>query len=140
MRYLLDTDTISFMVRRDAKVLERMSSTPRSWLVVSSVTLMELEFGMARRPERRAALEAILDPFLADVSLLPFTPLDAQATAAVRAALAGTGQPIGPYDVMLAGTALTRGLTVVTGNTREFTRVSGLLVEDWRSQSKKLGG
>jgi tRNA(fMet)-specific endonuclease VapC len=133
MRYLLDADTISFMVRRDANVLARLMSTPRTWLVVSSVTLMELEFGMARKPERRAALEAILKPFLDDVSIVPFTPQDAQATAAVRAALALSGQPIGPYDVMLAGMGLCRGLTVVTGNTREFQRVSGLLVEDWRT-------
>jgi tRNA(fMet)-specific endonuclease VapC len=74
MRYLLDTDTISFMVRREAKVLARISTTPRTWMAVSSVTMMELEFGMMRKPERRTALEAILNPFLADISILPFAP------------------------------------------------------------------
>jgi tRNA(fMet)-specific endonuclease VapC len=65
--------------------------------------------------------------------LLPFTVEDARAAGALRAALRRRGRPIGPYDVLLAGSALARGLVLVTGNAREFGRVTGLLVDDWRA-------
>jgi len=63
---------------------------------------------------------------------LPFDEADAQAAAGVRAALHRQGQPIGAYDVLIAGCGLARGLVVVTSNVAEFQRVSGLIVENWR--------
>jgi tRNA(fMet)-specific endonuclease VapC len=63
---------------------------------------------------------------------VPFDEADAQAAAAIRAALKTKGQPIGAYDVLIAGTGLARGLVVVTSNVSEFKRVSGLQVEKWR--------
>ena len=66
------------------------------------------------------------------IATLPNDEADAQATAAIRAALKTRGQPIGAYDVLIAGTGLARGLVVVTSNVGEFKRVSGLRVEDWR--------
>ena len=62
----------------------------------------------------------------------PFDEADAQAAAAIRAALKTSGQPIGAYDVLIAGTGLARGLVLVTSNIGEFRRLSGLQVEDWR--------
>jgi tRNA(fMet)-specific endonuclease VapC len=132
MRYLLDADTISFFLRHEPKILGRLQATSPDLIALSTVTLVEIEYGLNRKPERRAALEAVLLPFFADIHLLPYLPEDARATAAIRASLAQIGQPIGPYDVMLAGTALARGLILVSGNTREFSRVAGLLLEDWQ--------
>lgn len=66
------------------------------------------------------------------IATLPFDAADARAAAAIRAALKTRGQPIGAYDVLIAGTALARGLVVVTSNPGEFKRVSGLQLEDWR--------
>ena len=66
------------------------------------------------------------------LSTLPLTEADAQAAAAVRAARQRHGQPIGAYDVLIAGCGLARGLIVVTANSGEFQRVSGLVVENWR--------
>lgn len=121
------------MVRREPKVLQRLEATSPSLLVISTVTLMELEYGLQRQPQRRSDIEAVLLPFLQDINIVPYNLEDARATAAVRAALAGSGQPVGPYDVMLAGVGLARGLTIVSGNLREFGRVAGLLAEDWRA-------
>lgn len=132
MRYLLDADTVSFFVRREPKVLARLQTTSPDLLALSTVTVMEIEYRLNRKPERRAALEAILLPFFNDIHILPYSPEDVRATAAIRASLSQSGQPIGPYDVMLAGTALARGLILVSSNTREFSRVSGLLLEDWQ--------
>ena len=70
---------------------------------------------------------------LTDLEVFAYGPEDATATAAVRAALTKRGKPIGPYDLMIAGTALRRGLVMVTSNGAEFTRITGLIVEDWRT-------
>jgi tRNA(fMet)-specific endonuclease VapC len=132
MRYLLDADTVSFFVRRESKVLERLQATSPDLLALSTVTLMEIEYGLNRKPERRTALEALLLPFFDDIHILSYSPEDARATAAIRASLSHSGQPIDPYDVMLAGIALARGLILVSSNTREFSRISGLILEDWK--------
>lgn len=63
---------------------------------------------------------------------MPFERADAQATAAIRAALKRKGTPIGAYDLMIAGAGLARGMIVVTANVGEFMRVDGLQVENWR--------
>jgi tRNA(fMet)-specific endonuclease VapC len=76
---------------------------------------------------------AKVDLLLAVVSELPFDADAARAAARIRAALESQGQMIGPYDVLLAGHAITAGLTLVTDNTAEFTRVSGLRVENWKT-------
>lgn len=74
----------------------------------------------------------MLDAFFSTIATLRFDEADAKAAAAIRAALKTTGQPIGAYDVLIAGTGLARGLVVVTSNVGEFKRVGGLQVEDWR--------
>ncbi|WP_027482726.1 PIN domain-containing protein [Deinococcus pimensis] len=135
MRYLLDADTLSFVTRGHPDVIRRLAATSPSALAVSAVTLMEIEYGLARRPEKRAVVEEVLDPLFEDIHVLPYAVEDARATANVRATLAATGQPIGPYDVLLAGTALARGLVLVSHNTREYGRVGGLRVEDWTASA-----
>lgn len=132
MRYLLDADTISFFVRRHPTVLERLKATPPELVAVSSITAMEIEFGLQRKPERRASVEPIVAALFEAVEVLPYGLAEARATAAVRAALERQGQPIGVYDVLVAGTALANGLIVVSGNVREYRRVAGLAAEDWR--------
>jgi tRNA(fMet)-specific endonuclease VapC len=74
----------------------------------------------------------MIESMLKVVELLPLTVEDARAAGTIRAALRRRGAPIGPYDVLLAGCAMTRGLTLVTANVRELGRVAGLAVEDWR--------
>jgi tRNA(fMet)-specific endonuclease VapC len=68
------------------------------------------------------------------MALPPYEAEDAAATAAARAALAKRRKPIGPYDVMVAGTAMRRGLVMVTSNRGEFERIHGLVLEDWRAE------
>lgn len=70
---------------------------------------------------------------LSAVTTLPYSAEDARASASLRVALERKGKPIGAYDVLIAGTALARGLVLVTANRREFERVSGLRLENWRA-------
>jgi len=131
MRYLLDTNAVSDFFKRQPQVIARFRSTAPSQLAVSTVTVMEIEYGFGRNPAARERLGATWTALLADLHLLPYEARDALHTAQVRVQLAELGTPIGPFDLQLAGTALARNLTLVTHNTAEFTRVPGLMVEDW---------
>ena len=132
MKYLLDTCTVSDFVKGQPNVLARVKATPPNLIGVSALTRMEVDYGLALNTERAKKLAPILDVFFSTIATLPFDEADAQAAAAIRAALKTQGQPIGAYDVLIAGTGLARGLVVVTSNVGEFKRVSGLQVEDWR--------
>ena len=135
IRYLLDTDTVSFAVSGSGHVRLHLAAHPVTALAISSVTVMEIEFGLTRAPAKRAAVEAALGLWLPQVAVLEYSEQDARVTASVRTALRAQGQPVGPYDLLNAGTALARGLTVVTHNVREYERVAGLRVEDWVTHS-----
>lgn len=132
MRYLLDTCTVSDFVRGEAGVLARVKATPPQEIAVTTVTRMEVDYGLALDSGRARKLLPVLEAFFAQVKTLPFERPDAQATAAIRAALKRKGTPIGAYDLMIAGAGLARGLIVVTANVGEFMRVDGLQVENWR--------
>ena len=132
MRYLLDTCTVSDFVKGQPNVLARLKATPPKMLGVSAITAMEVGYGLALNAERARKLAPVLQAFFSVVATVSFDQADAQAAAAIRAALKLQGQPIGAYDVLIAGTGLARGLVVVTSNVKEFNRVSGLQVEDWR--------
>lgn len=132
MKYLLDTCTVSDFVKGQPNVLARVKTTSPNLIAVSALTRMEVNYGLALNAVRARKLAPVLDAFFSAIATLPFDEADAQAAAAIRAALKTKGQPIGAYDVLIAGTGLARGLVVVTSNVSEFKRVIGLQVEDWR--------
>lgn len=132
MKYLLDTCTVSDFVKGQTNVIARVKATSPQLIAVSALTRMEVDYGLALNAARAKQLSPMLDAFFASIVTLPFDESEAKAAAAIRAGLKTRGQPIGAYDVLIAGTALARGLIVVTSNVGEFKRVGGLLVEDWR--------
>jgi len=100
-------------------------------IAVPVIVVMELRYGVARARNPIRA-RATLDNFLAaPFQILPFTEDDAERTGIIRADLARRGLTIGPFDVLIAAQALERDLTLVTNNTREFSRVPRLKIEDW---------
>ncbi len=132
MKYLLDTCTVSDFVKGKPNVLARLKSIAPNLIAVSVLTRMEVAYGLALNAERARKLAPMLQAFFSVVATLPFDEVDAQAAAAIRAALKTKGQPIGAYDVLIAGTALAKGLVVVTSNLGEFQRIGGLQIEDWQ--------
>lgn len=132
MKYLLDTCTVSDFVKGESGVTARIKSTPPSQFAVSTVTRMEIAYGLALNPARARTLAPMLEAFLSVIASLSLDDADAQAAASIRAALKSRGQPIGAYDLLIAGTGLARGLVLVTANVGEFERVGGLQVENWR--------
>jgi tRNA(fMet)-specific endonuclease VapC len=132
MKYLLDTCTVSDFVKGQPNMLARIKAISPTLVAVSALSRMEVEYGLALNADRARKLAPVLQAFFSTISTLPFEVADALAAAAIRAALKTKGQPIGAYDVLIAGTALARGLVVVTSNVGEFQRIGGLQVEDWR--------
>lgn len=132
MKYLLDTCTVCDFVKGLPKVLARINANPPDLLAVSALTRMEVAYGLALNSTRARKLAPMLEAFFAVVATLPFDAADAQAAAAIRAVLKVKGRSIGAYDVLIAGTALARGLVIVTSSVGEVRRVGGLQVEDWR--------
>lgn len=132
MRFLLDTNVLSDFVRGDARVQARLRAQDPTDIAVSTITAMEIEYGLQLVPARRKSIAPVMDALFASTALLAFSPEDAKAAASVRATLRRRGLPIGPYDVLLAGCALARGLVLVTANVAEFERVASLSVENWR--------
>lgn len=128
MRFLLDTNVfIAAMTLRNQIVQQRMIDM-QSRIDLSAIVMHRLLFGayksdrIAENLERIAAL---------GIPVLDFNAEDARAAGEIRATLKRRGTPIGPYDVLIAGQAMARGLTLVTANTSEFSRVEGLSLADW---------
>ena len=127
---MLDTNTISFHVRRSSAALQRkLHATDASQVALSVVTEMELRFGLERNPALR--IRPHVEDLLAGITILALDSDVARAYARVHAQLEADGSPIGPLDRMIASHALTLGLTLVTNNLREMRRVTGLRCEDW---------
>lgn len=130
MPWLLDTNILIAISKRDPAVLPNLQRRKAHDLVLSSVVLAEIEYGIAksaRREHNRQVFDAILRNFTV-------SPFDAQASrhyGEVRAGLERRGRPIGPNDLMIAAHALALDATLVTDNVRELSRVDGLRVENW---------
>jgi len=128
-RYMLDADTVSYALRGQGRVAARLLEHQPSELCVSAVTLAELNFGAEAR--RSQKIRRAIRSFTKDVTVVPFDEASAERFGVVAAALSTRGRPIGLYDTLVAAQALALGLTVVTNNTRHFSRVPGLAVENW---------
>lgn len=132
MKYLLDTCVISDFVKGDTNTLTMLKRVSPHDIAISSVTVMEIQYGLVLNPNRAKIIEPIIRDLLKSITILEFDSNDAMKTASIRACLKQRGQPIGSYDILLAGTALSHNLTFVTSNTNEFNRVDGLVLENWR--------
>lgn len=130
--YLLDTCTLVDLLRaKDLLVADRFTAA-QGRVFASTVSIMELVCGAERSTDplgNRAQVEALLTL----VGTRDFDLAAAEHAAHVRAVLLSADTPIGPYDTQIAGHALALGMTVVTANTSELTRVPGLAVESWRA-------
>jgi tRNA(fMet)-specific endonuclease VapC len=131
MLYLLDTNTCIAAMRNSPLVVQRMAADSPGDCAVSTITGYELYTGVAKCANP-AKERSKVDLLLAVLSELPFDADAAREAARIRATLESQGSRIGPYDVLLAGHAIATGLTLVTDNTGEFTRVAGLSVENWK--------
>jgi tRNA(fMet)-specific endonuclease VapC len=130
VKFLLDTNTCVYAIKRFPSVIERLQGHSPEDLGVAVITLAELWFG-ARKSSRPERTRASVDAFLLPLEIIPLDRDAAEAYAEIRLRLERLGRPIGERDLLIAAIARSRDLTVVTHNVGEFGRVPGLTVEDW---------
>ena len=134
MNYLLDTNAVVALLRnKPAEVRERyrQAEAAGDYLALSSVVLFGLWYDVAKSSQVQANTERLRVLLSGDLDLLDFDDEDARTAGHLRATLEQAGTPIGAYDLLIAGQALRRGLTVVTANTSEFGRITSLSWQDW---------
>ena len=132
--YLLDTDTLSNLAKRtpSTALVAKLASVPPEDQFTSSITLGELVYGAHRlRTHTSLFLDRLENALLPNLPVLPFDSAAARRYGEVRAELERRGTPIGEADLRIGAIALSRGLTVVTGNIRHFQRIPDLPVENW---------
>lgn len=130
LKYMLDTDISIYTIKNRPSEVREAFKAHDGQLCISAVTLMEVMYGA----EASSAVERNLrdlEGFAARLEVLPFDEQAAVHTGQVRAELKRLGRPIGPYDEMIAGHARSRGLVVVTNNTRHFEHIPGIRVVNW---------
>jgi tRNA(fMet)-specific endonuclease VapC len=128
--YILDTNTLIYYFKNQGNVAQNLEAVPPEDIVISTIVLFELQVGLAKSnsPTKRSQQ---LQQLLTRVNLVPFDQAAALAAGTIRAQLEQQGTPIGPMDILIAGTAVALQGTIVTRNGREFSRVVGLPIIDW---------
>jgi len=129
--YLLDTNICIYIIKKKpADVLKTLKTKLKKDIYVSSITIAELEYGIAKSqfPEKN---KIALIEFLSIFNILPFDDADAVDFGEIKKELEKKGKIIGPMDLLLAAQAKSKKLILVTNNTKEFERVEGLKIENW---------
>lgn len=130
MRYLLDTNVISDMIRDGSgPAAQRLAIVGEDEVCTSIIVALELRFGAAKK--RHPALTAKVDAILETIPVLAFEQPADEAYAALRSDLERAGTPLGAHDYLIAAHALSEGMVLVTANEREFRRVPDLIIENW---------
>lgn len=133
MIYLLDTNTcIGYISRRSLSIFHRLTSGSRQDVVLCDIVKLELYYG-AYRSSRQERNLVVLSEFFSEFVSLSFDGRAAEIGGQIRAQLAALGTPIGSNDLLIAAIAVANNLTLVTHNTREFSRVAGLPIENWEA-------
>jgi len=128
--YLLDTNTLIYFFKGVGNIAENLFSHSPKDISIPSIVVYELYVGIAKSnaPEKRIKQ---LNELLQQITIVDFGEKEAASSAKIRALLEERGTPIGPLDTLIAGTALANQLTLITHNTKEFSRVEQINVEDW---------
>lgn len=128
MKYLLDTNAVIALTQKHAPLIKRLREHRPDDFALSAIVYFELVYGAYNSMKIEENLHVLAQlPF----EILPFSQEDADQAGQIRAILKRKGTPIGAYDLLIAGQAINRALILITHNTQEFERVSGLRWEDW---------
>jgi len=131
--YLLDTNICIYIINnRNENVVEKIKSIDYGEVYLSSISLAELEYGACKSKES-AKTKLALHTFVSPFNIINFDDYDAEVFGLIRSDLEKKGEIIGPYDMQIAAQAISRNLTLVTNNTKEFMRVEKLRLENWVS-------
>ena len=128
-RYMLDTNTVSYAIKRQPQVIQRLLAVPMHSMCISAITAGELAYGLAKRPQA-LALKVAVQAFLQNVEVLPWDHGVALSYGTLRAKLQNKGAPLSPLDTQIAAHAMHVKATLVSSD-KAFAHVHGLVIEDW---------
>ncbi|HLF67608.1 MAG TPA: type II toxin-antitoxin system VapC family toxin [Gammaproteobacteria bacterium] len=126
---MLDTNTVSYLMRNHPQVIKRVIAKPMASLCISVITESELLFGIAKRPGAKR-LHVMVREFLKRVEIFPWDSTLSEGYGHLRAKMEHEGKNLAPFDLLIAAHALTKKITLVT-NDQAFKQVPGLNLEDW---------
>lgn len=129
MKYILDTNTVSHLLKKHPKVKQRIQSKPMSSIYISSITEAELHFGLAKRP-KATTLHQLVHEFLIRVKILSWDSDTAKYYGSLRANIQQQGKALAPLDLLIAAHALQYKATLIT-NDKAFRQIDALKIEDW---------
>lgn len=131
MKYLLDTDICIYIIKqKPIKVFEKLKTIPPYHVGISAITLAEMEFGVANSLHKEKNQTA-LNLFTSTIDVIPFDDNAAISYGSIRLHLQKLGTPIGPLDLLIAAHAKSINAILVTNNHKEYSRVTGLVIENW---------
>ena len=134
MKWMLDTNICIALIKQQlSQLLRNLNARKVGDVGISSITLTELEFGVAKNVQQEKN-KAALEEFVIPLEIAPFDVAAAQFYGVVRTSLETRGTPIGSLDTLIAGHALSLGITLATNNAKEFRRVPGLTLENWLNE------
>ncbi len=133
-RYMLDTNTVSHLLKKHPAVVRRVVAAPITSLCISAITQGELLFGLAKRPDA-AALHGAVREFLRRVDVFPWDAATSEVYGPARATSERQGRVLAPLDLLIGSHALSIDAVLVT-NDRAFAQLPGLAVEDWTEDSR----
>jgi len=131
MKFMLDTNICIYLIKQKSpKIIEHIKRCKPGEIGISSITLAELQYGVAKSFHRKQN-QIALQEFLIPIEIVSFDEKAATLYGKIRAQLEKSGTPIGSMDLLIGTHALSLGVTLVTNNIREFKRIKGLRVVDW---------
>lgn len=131
MKFMLDTNICIYLIKRKSqKIIERLKKHTVGEIGISSITLAELQYGVAKSRHKKQNQTA-LEEFALPLDIAPFDEKAAESYGIVRSQLEKIGKPIGSLDTLIGAHALSLGVTIVTNNTKEFKRIKSLKIVDW---------
>ena len=134
IKYMLDTNIVIYTIKNRPRQVREAFKKHDKQMCISSVTYGELIYGAERSSQPEQNL-ADIEGLVARLEIAPFETHAAEHFGQLRAELYRAGQPIGPYDMMIAGHARAKGLILITNNVKEFERAPGLRIENWVAPS-----
>ncbi|MGL5077089.1 MAG: PIN domain-containing protein [Waterburya sp.] len=131
--YVLDTTTVSDFLRGNQKVKDKLSTISKKWVYITSITKLEIEYGLKKKPELRPKLERKIELLYSEVGDYPFETQIVPIASQIKHNLLSNGYTIGTADLLIGAIALFHNCVVVTSNTKHFEKIEDLKIEDWKN-------
>lgn len=132
MNYLIDTCVVYDFFKKNPQVIKNFEEKSPKQIHISSITVMEIEYGLFLHKEREKKIRPLWEQLLKYIKIVPFSYACAVSAASIRSRLKTEGKLIGAYDLLIAASSIANEMVMVTSNLKEFNRVLEIQVEDWR--------